>query len=301
MSISREEYEQLVKRVENIEKHLHIGQSKSAGGEGSPAFEIPGWYAEHKQLVEKNLAKVIDLSKKIAPEVEKCVYTLKMFIIDQADFIKSVYQDWADEFLLMAAHCKHPAENSEVQPVTQKAIKIFNDTDAYKDRASPYINYMNVAVEVIRGASWPCVVYFIVFILLLFKQPINPHETVQAMYEAGVFWMDKIRKEAKNTNNTVLKDWCDSLKVFFEELIQFVKSNFKTGIEWNNNGITVAEYLSNPDYHHQTTTKQEEKPKQTTTSAPQAPAAPVVKQSAPQPAVTKTTSSGTYYLFCYFY
>lgn len=59
----------------------------------------------------------------------------------------------------MAAHCKRPEGNTDVQPVTQKGIKIFNDTDAYKDRASPYINYMNVASEIIRGASWPVVVY----------------------------------------------------------------------------------------------------------------------------------------------
>lgn len=65
----------------------------------------------------------------------------------------------------MVAHCKHPEANTDIQPVTQKGIKIFNDTDAYKDRASLFINYMNVVCEIIRGASWP-VVYIYILLLL---------------------------------------------------------------------------------------------------------------------------------------
>lgn len=81
MSVSKEEFDQLVKRVENIEKHLHMGSTKSTGSEGSPAFEIPTWYTQHKQLVNDKLTPFIELSKKIAPEVEKCVYCFNCYYL----------------------------------------------------------------------------------------------------------------------------------------------------------------------------------------------------------------------------
>lgn len=128
----------------------------------------------------------------------------------------------------------------------------------------------------------------------------NPHETIQAMYEAGDFWMNKIRREGRNSNNTVLKDWCDSLKTFFEELIQFVKTNFKNGIEWNENGITVAEYLSNPDYHHHMDKAATTSAATTTTVKPVIPPSPE-KVSFPKSTPAVPTINGVYIYIIYYY
>lgn len=61
-------------------------------------------------------------------------------------------------FLIMAAHCKKP-ESEDLKPITSKLIALFGECEKFKDRSSKYINYMNVLEEIIRGSSWPCVVY----------------------------------------------------------------------------------------------------------------------------------------------
>lgn len=70
MSISKEEFEKLEKRVKAIEKKLGINMDEGKDGK----FVMPEWIGEYRKLMDELIPPLIEKSKLLGKEVETIVF-----------------------------------------------------------------------------------------------------------------------------------------------------------------------------------------------------------------------------------
>lgn len=211
--------ESLVSRLENVARRLEaVADNKSGGSSsGTVSQELPPFVAAFDANIEKPLGDFLHSSEKIGGDVKT-----------QADIVKAAVEA-ERQFLIKTARCQKPSDDALVgvlQPISAKIQAVQEFREAH--RTSAFFNHLSAISESIPALGWVAVAP-------------APGPFVKEMSDASQFYTNRVLKDFKE-KDPVHAEW---VKAWINTLVQlqaYIKEFHTTGISWNKNGISIADF-----------------------------------------------------------
>jgi len=206
---TKEQYDDLVKRLERLETILNRIEGKLGSGGGSAQGSAPGGAAfvdAYDKLIADFFQPYLDLSNKIGGDVAA-----------QALLVQKVATELR-AFLAKAATTPKPDEaklGELIGPTSaaMNAVKEFFE----KNRRSKQSNHLNAISEGVAAFGW-------------IVQPL-PAPYIGETLGSSQFWSNKVLSEFKGKDQTQV-DWVGSFNTFLKEMQAYTKFHHTQGVHW---------------------------------------------------------------------
>jgi len=206
--------ETVTARLEQVEKQIvsgagHTAPSASPGGAGGPDGSDSAAVTEYESLIDQHIRPLVDLSKKIAPEVGQ-----------QAELVLKAVEA-QKQFIAIAATSQKPAD---VTPLIKPTSDVMGEIIALRDksRTSKFFNNLSAISEGIPALGW----------VMVEKTP-GPH--VAETRGSSEFYSNRILKDFKGKDETQVA-WVNAFNTFLKDLQAYIKNYHTTGLSWNPKG-----------------------------------------------------------------
>lgn len=160
----------------------------------------------------------------------------------------------AGKIVEISLHCTKPAQDEmqELHDPITKAVSEIEKLGGYK-RDVQY-NHGQLLKEAARTASW----------VLADRTPVDYIDTT---FQVGEYFGLQVVREYKGKNDKYVQ-WFNAIKNYCHALQDFVKENFRTGLTWKANGISIAEFTGQEAAAEAAAEKEKPAPKAEAAPAP---------------------------------
>lgn len=234
----------LVKRLEAATSRLEdlatstVQQPNENGAEtftrpGSlPA--IPEKLPESKPVPEELPGSIEDFDTFISGPVQSFVKISEQLggpISEQANSLLKAFHGQR-KFIYITTKAKKPEMSSPVfmellKPLQESITSVSEIRDS--NRGSPVFNLLSAVSESIGFLAWITV------------EP-KPQKHIEEFYGSAQYWGNRVLIEFKDTDSKKV-EWLQQYYQVFNNLSEYVKQTFPTGILWNAQGVTLEEAI----------------------------------------------------------
>jgi len=212
--------ETVTSRLEKVEKQIATGSLQAApaaagsGGSGSASSggsdgSDSAAVREFESLIDQHIRPLVEVSKKIAPEVGQ-----------QAELVLKAVEAQKN-FIAVAVVSKKPADvNALLKPTSDLMGEVVALRD--KSRTSKFFNNLSAISEGIPALGW----------VLVEKTP-GPH--VAETRGSSEFYSNRILKDFKGKDETQVA-FVTHFNTFLKDLQTYIKNYHTTGLSWNPKG-----------------------------------------------------------------
>lgn len=236
---------------------------KQAGGASSDAGSaevVAPQVIALDQYNKTHIENFLNLSRKINNELNKA-----------ADMVVKAVEEHR-KIIVMSTKCKKPdvAKLTQIIDPVLKAVKALDDY-RFKEFKSKLYNHLYGIAEGLKCLNWVgiegvCVPF------------------IESNVEASQFYTNKVLREFKAVD-PVHAEWVKSLTNLIQQLCEYVKENYKTGLSWNPKGMTTDEFIASGGAAAKAT------PAAAVPAVPAAPKAPMPPMAPPAPAATSAPAA----------
>ncbi|CCK72017.1 adenylate cyclase-binding protein KNAG_0I02310 [Huiozyma naganishii CBS 8797] len=187
---------------------------------GAEQQELSQDILEFQNFVRENVDALVELSKAIDPAVLECVQLYKagfekLQVIIEASHLAKKPDFTAQSFFSM------------LSPINDVVNKIDKLKDAH--RQSKFYPYFNSIRE-----SAPLFFWFTVN---------TPVSAISDFKDASQYWTNKVLKDFRDSD-PVSVEWVRKFLAIFDQLKDYVKEYFATGLTWNENGVELSDAIA---------------------------------------------------------
>ncbi|PAA90257.1 hypothetical protein BOX15_Mlig023315g1, partial [Macrostomum lignano] len=198
---------QLNSLVSNLESALGVsGGSGGGGGASVAAFD---------SSVGARLTEFDNASRQVGGDVAE----LSPIVLDAFAALRSV--------LVEASNRPSRPNDAELQRLLEPLSRRLQKVDEFRNskRASAQFNHLSAVAESIGALGWVA-------------QPEKPAPFVESLRDAGVFYSNRVLKEAKDgkAGGEAGAAWAKAWTAVINSMIAYVKENHLTGLVWGGSG-----------------------------------------------------------------
>ncbi|KAG0163489.1 hypothetical protein DFQ28_011614 [Apophysomyces sp. BC1034] len=223
----------LIKRLEvattRLEDLAMSASSASAVAASSPPAvapkpqttnETPILVEKHDEAIAASLQKFLALSE----EIGEPVFSQATLVANAVQAERAVIRV---SYLAQKPEMGTPSFMKLIEPIQEAIGGIVSIKD--NNRASEYFNHLSTVAEGIPALGW-------------FTCEPTPVPFIRDMKDAAQFYSNRVVKEWKDKDKIHI-EWAQAFLSIFQDLGNFVKENYPTGLTWNAKGETVDAFL----------------------------------------------------------
>jgi serine acetyltransferase len=208
-----------------------VTSSTAANTNSLPSVGVPASVKAYDEMVLKTIQSFCALCN---DELSTEFVPITNYIVQAFDGIRTM--------IVLASRSKPPVDEYKqpndyiafIQPHIQPTMVALQEIRSYQKMDRKYDIHMKAIYEFITCVSW----------VYMYNVP-SPHIAplpvpfVKECMSSATFWCNRIRKDHKD--NAAYNQFCDTMKQFFMQLIEYISTYHLTGLTFHPKGISLAE------------------------------------------------------------
>jgi len=205
----------VVGRLESVCKRLESAVAKMGGAEVDEDG-VPAYVSEYDAIIAKDLSALVAACGKL--KIKACGTTVRKSFENVGALIAVVHKTAKPANADLMTFLKDASAAIEKAETLKRKRDKRNKPDMGRYRLAMY--------EVCTMTSW-----------VLMAPPSLPAPYIKGQVDSAQFHLDRVLKDAKGKDNEAdTKEFVTAIKALGNALYNFVKANFKTGLEWKVGG-----------------------------------------------------------------